>query len=525
MFFGELGLDGRLRPVRGVLPAVAGAANEGFRHVMVAEQNAAEAALVPGVRVIAASSLTVAADWLRGLPGPDGGLAAAEYEGGAELPDTGTPSPPGRDAAESGRPSRGGFAQAADRGNSMTPDLAEMLGQSMARRAAEVCAAGGHHLSLLGPPGAGKTMLAERIPTILPRLDTPAALEVTAIHSIAGMLPARVPLLTDPPFLAPHHTATKAAIVGGGSGVIRPGSASLAHRGVLFLDEAPEFARDVLDALRQPLEAGEVVVARSGVTARFPARFTLVLASNPCPCARVAYGIDAAAHRGALAAEAITVAVLACGVDYPYPAGHADLFQAITAQGLVISEWPPGRHPARMRFLVRNRVIAALACGTVIVEAGERSGALNTARHAADLGQPLMAVPGPVTSAQSAGCHRIIREWGATCVTRADDIIEMLSPLSIPDALAPGGGPEPPDSGSPGSPPEPSRDGLDADSARVLDALPARGGAGTSTIAVAAGVDLDTVLRCLGRLAGYGFIERGDGGWRLRRPDRPVRPR
>jgi magnesium chelatase family protein len=170
----------------------------------------------------------------------------------------------------------------------MTPDLAELLGQSMARRAAEVCAAGGHHLSLLGPPGAGKTMLAERIPTILPRLDRAAAFEVTAIHSVAGTLPPQVPLLEDPPFLAPHHTATKAAIVGGGSGVIRPGSASLAHRGVLFLDEAPEFARDVLDALRQPLEAGEVVVARSGVTTRFPARFCLVLASNPCPCARVA---------------------------------------------------------------------------------------------------------------------------------------------------------------------------------------------------------------------------------------------
>lgn len=158
----------------------------------------------------------------------------------------------------------------------------------MARRAAEVCAAGGHHLSLLGPPGAGKTMLAERIPTILPRLDRAAAFEVTAVHSVAGTLPAQVPLLEDPPFLAPHHTATKAAIVGGGSGVIRPGSASLAHRGVLFLDEAPEFARDVLDALRQPLEAGEVVVARSGITTRFPARFTLVLAANPCPCARVA---------------------------------------------------------------------------------------------------------------------------------------------------------------------------------------------------------------------------------------------
>jgi DNA processing protein len=226
-----------------------------------------------------------------------------------------------------------------------------------------------------------------------------------------------------------------------------------------------------------------------------------------------AYGIDAAAHRGALAAEAITVAVLACGVDYPYPAGHVDLFTAIAAQGLVISEWPPGRHPARTRFLVRNRVIAALACGTVIVEAGERSGALNTARHTADLGKPLMAVPGPVTSAQSAGCHRIMREWGATCVTRAADVIEMLSPLSIPDALAPGDGLAPPGSRYLHS--EPSRDDLDADSARVLDAVPARGGAGTSTIAVAAGVDLDTVLRCLGRLAGEGFVRRGDGGWRL----------
>jgi magnesium chelatase family protein len=131
-------------------------------------------------------------------------------------------------------------------------------------------------------------MLAERIPTILPRLDRKDALEVTSIHSVAGLLPPEVPLLADPPFLAPHHTATKAAIVGGGSGIIRPGSASLAHRGVLFLDEAPEFARDVLDALRQPLEAGEVVLARSGVTARFPARFTLVMAANPCPCARVA---------------------------------------------------------------------------------------------------------------------------------------------------------------------------------------------------------------------------------------------
>jgi magnesium chelatase family protein len=290
MFFGELGLDGRLRPVRGVLPAVAAAAERGFRRVMVAEANAAEAALVPDVQVVAASTLGAALDWLCGTPGLRGGHPAAECKGSqdflGEIPPNGPdtrglvhPAP-----ARSGRGLPGTAASVI----ATAPDLAELLGQSLARRGAEVCAAGGHHLSLLGPPGAGKTMLAERIPTILPRLDTAAALEVTSIHSVAGTLPEQVPLLTDPPFLAPHHTATKAAIVGGGSGIIRPGSASLAHRGVLFLDEAPEFAKDVLDALRQPLEAGEVVVARLGVIARFPARFTLVLAANPCPCAKVA---------------------------------------------------------------------------------------------------------------------------------------------------------------------------------------------------------------------------------------------
>jgi magnesium chelatase family protein len=278
MFFGELGLDGRLRPVPGVLPAVAAAAPKGFGTVMVAEQNAPEAVLVPGVRVIAANSLTAAADWLRGTPGLHSDPPAAEFKEGMDVPG-------GHARVLYGS---GAVGQPVSASTTLAPDLADMLGQSMARRAAEICAAGGHHLSLLGPPGAGKTMLAERIPTILPRLDTAAALEVTAIHSVAGTLPPQVPLITDPPFIAPHHTATKAAIVGGGSGVIMPGSASLAHRGVLFLDEAPEFAKDALDALRQPLEAGEVVVARLGVIARFPARFTLVLAANPCPCAKMA---------------------------------------------------------------------------------------------------------------------------------------------------------------------------------------------------------------------------------------------
>ncbi len=242
-----------------------------------------------------------------------------------------------------------------------------------------------------------------------------------------------------------------------------------------------------------------------------------------------AYGIDAAAHRGALAARAATIAVMACGLDQPYPAGHAGLFADIAGDGLMVSEWPPGRRPARLRFLIRNRTIAAMTCGTVVVEAGERSGALNTARHAAELGKPLMAVPGPVTSAQSAGCHRIIREWGATCVTRAADIIEMLSPLGTAEAPATAQAPAAPEvpaaPGAPAAAGPPTRnqdaaaprDELDLDSARVLDALPARGAAGPSTIAAEAGVDLDTVLRCLGLLAGLGFIERGDRGWRLRK--------
>ncbi len=291
MFLGELGLDGQLRPVRGVLPAAVAAASAGFGRVVVARDNAEEAALVPGLRVLSAPDLAALLAWMRGDL-PDGSAAREGVSG--DGPAEGSAGGPGTVQELTGGtitslPRAARAAAGPDSGTGppgAVPDLSDVLGQPVARRAAEICAAGGHHLSLLGPPGAGKTMLAERMPRILPPLGTDEALEVTSIHSVAGALPAGRPLMTDPPFCGPHHTATKAAIVGGGSGIIHPGAASLAHRGVLFLDEAPEFGRDVLDALRQPLESGEVVIARSGITARFPARFTLVLAANPCPCAK-----------------------------------------------------------------------------------------------------------------------------------------------------------------------------------------------------------------------------------------------
>lgn len=214
-----------------------------------------------------------------------------------------------------------------------------------------------------------------------------------------------------------------------------------------------------------------------------------------------AYGIDASAHRGALAADGLTVAVLAGGLAYGYPRGHADLFAAIAAQGILVSECPPDQAPTRPGFLVRNRIIAALGRGTVVVEAALRSGALNTARHARELCRPVMAVPGPVTSEQSAGCHELIRAYGAMCVTAAGDVLEHLEPGAA-------GGP------SPRNGPAIERDRLDPMAIAVLEHVPTRGGRGPASIAVRAGVDLDTALRTLGLLAAAGFVQRCEQGWR-----------
>jgi magnesium chelatase family protein len=249
VLLGELALDGRVRPVRGVLPAVLAAKRNGWPSAVVPVENLAEASLVDGIEVLGVRTLRELRAWLIGK---------------VSLPGRVDPSSVVIDS----------FV-----------DLADIVGQTQARIAVEIAAAGAHHLMLTGPPGVGKTMLAQRLPGLLPDLSENEALEVTAIHSVAGLLIEKMPLITRPPFIAPHHSSSVAALVGGGMGIARPGAISRAHRGVLFLDECAEIRVSALEALRTPLEDGEIRIARRDGVATYPARFQLVLAANPCPCA------------------------------------------------------------------------------------------------------------------------------------------------------------------------------------------------------------------------------------------------
>lgn len=255
LFLGELGLNGEVKAVRGVLPIVLAARENGIACCVVPKQNEQEACVVQGIRVVGVQSLEQLRDHLCAPPG--------------------------------GRKKRIPYAKrnmtASDCGAGQEPDFADVNGQPAVRRAVEIAAAGFHHLMLIGPPGSGKTMIAKRIPSVLPPLSFEESLEVSKIYSVSGLLHAGEALITKRPFLNPHHTISKYALAGGGR-VPLPGAISLAHRGVLFLDEFPEFGREVIDLMRQPLEDKQVHIARSGANYTYPADFMLVAALNPCPC-------------------------------------------------------------------------------------------------------------------------------------------------------------------------------------------------------------------------------------------------
>jgi magnesium chelatase family protein len=347
-FIGELSLSGGLRPVPGILPMVLTAAAHGIRRVFVPEPQAHEAALVPGMSVFGMRSLAQVVAELRG----------------AEVPE----APPVVAPSSSRMLSWRGEDRLAD------VDLADLDGLSEARYAVEVAAAGGHPIMLMGPRGAGKTSLAERIPTVLPELAVEQSLEVTALHSIAGLLREGAGLIRRPPWFAPHHSASAASVLGGGSGRVRPGQVSLAHHGVLFLDEFPHFRSDVVEALREPLESAEVTITRGDESATYPARCLVVLAANPCPC-----GNYAARGPGADRCECAETARRHYQRKLTGPiVDRVDIWLPLTAQA---SQSRDTFDPPEDSATVRQRVVAARA--------------RQAARYAGCAWQLNSAVPGP----------------------------------------------------------------------------------------------------------------------------------
>src|SRR5687767_6542619 len=325
VLLGELSLDGAIQPIRGVLPVAVAARREGKVAILLPRANAPEASVVEGLKVLPVDSLVEAVDAL------NGGLKNVPVI-----------------------PVVSGFNRT-DQINAPAcldpePDFADVIGQSMAKRALEIAAAGGHNALLMGAPGGGKTMMARRLAGILPMLGFDEALDCTSVHSVAGTLPAGTALMHHRPFRAPHHTISEVAMVGGGS-LPRPGEISLAHNGVLFLDELPEFDRRVLEALRQPLEEGRVTIARAARTSSFPARFMFVAAMNPCPC-----GFLGDRRRTCRCSEP-QIQRYASRISGPLR-DRMDLVVEVPAIGSSVRDHGPGNE-AETSAIIRARVVAA----------------------------------------------------------------------------------------------------------------------------------------------------------------------